>query len=297
MKIINKTLIISLKKKYVFKLISIFFFLFYFHTKQNKSYKYNYPQDYITIVTTLYQIPTNRHKFEEYLVWIENLLSLNKSIVFYIQKNLSHVVKSKRPKIYENKTIWIENEFSDLYFYKFKKEFEDTYEIDKLKYKHNVPLFIIWNEKMKFLENAIKENYFGSKYFLWIDAGYFKEKNMSKYVNNWPSIKKCNQEPRVIMNEIRKLGKDEFYKLMAFDNETHRNFQNDFNIAGNAFGGRIDFFSKFIKYYYETFRLFMNKGQFIGSDQNLYCIISYLHPKIAKRIYSGDYQYLKNYYF
>ena len=127
---------------------------------------------------------------------------------------------------------------------------------------------------MKFLENAIKKNYFESKYFLWIDAGYFKEKNMSKYINNWPSFKKCNQEPRVIMNEIRKLGKDEFYKLMAFDNETHRKFQNDFNIAGNAFGGRIDFVWKFIKYYYEIFRLFMNKGQFIGMDQNLYSIIS-----------------------
>lgn len=297
MKIINKTLIINLKRKYVFKLISISIFISYLYTMQKKSYKNNYQKEYITIVTTLYQLPTNRHKFEEYLVWIENLLSLNKSIVFYIQKNLSNAIKSKRPKIYENKTIWIEKEFSDLYFYKYKKEFEETYKIDNLKYKHNVQLFIIWNEKLKFLENAIKENYFKSKYFLWIDAGYFKEKNMSKYIHNWPSIKKCNQDPRVIMNEIRKLGKDEFSKLMAFNNETHRKFQNDFNIAGNAFGGRIDFLLKFIKYYYETFNLFMNKGQFIGSDQNLYSIISYLHPKITKRIYSGDYQYLKKYYF
>lgn len=232
-------------------------------------------------------------KFQQIDINLEN----NKSIVFYIQKNLSHLIKSKRPKIYENKTIWIENEFSDLFFYKYKKEFEETYKIDNLKNRHNVQLFIIWNEKLKFLENAIKENYFGSKYFLWIDAGYFKEKNMSKYINNWPSIKKCNKDPRVILNEIRKLGKNEFNKLKAFDNETHRKFQNDFNIAGNAFGGRSNFLLKFIKYYYEIFILFMNKRQFIGSDQNLYSIISYLHPKITRRIYSGNYQYLKNYYF
>ena len=65
MKIINKTLIINLKRKYVFKLISISIFISYLYTMQKKSYKNNYQKEYITIVTTLYQLPTNRHKFEE----------------------------------------------------------------------------------------------------------------------------------------------------------------------------------------------------------------------------------------
>ena len=70
---------------------------------------------------------------------------------------MSEIVKSKRPKIYENKTIWIENEFSDLYFYKYKKEFEKTCKYDGYKFgaSHTVPPFIIWNEKLKFLEKAI----------------------------------------------------------------------------------------------------------------------------------------------
>ena len=74
---------------------------------------------------------------------------------------MSEIVKSKRPKIYENKTIWIENEFSDLYFYKYKKEFEKTCKYDGYKFgaSHTVPLFIIWNEKLKFLEKAINANY------------------------------------------------------------------------------------------------------------------------------------------
>ena len=134
---------------------------------------------------------------------------------------------------------------------------------------------LIWNEKTKFLERAINGNYFNSEYFLWLDAGYFREKNISKYLNNWPSIKKSKLDPRVILIQIRKIEIEEYEKLINFDNNTHQQFQNNFSIAGNAFGGRVDYLIKLIKYYEEVFKLFMEKGQFIGSDQNFYSIISY----------------------
>lgn len=293
--------IINSKQRNLIKLIINFLFLLlYFFPifQQNRTslLEYKYPSEEITLVTTLYQLPTNRHIFTEYFQWIENLLQINRPIIIYIQKNLSQIIKSKRPKIYENKTIWIENEFSELYFYNYKKEFEKTYIIDGLKNIHNIHLFIIWNEKLKFLEKAIKINYFKSEYFFWIDAGYFKEKDMKKFINKWPSINKCKEDPRVIMNEIRKIGKEELEKLMAFDEETHNRFKNGFNIAGNAYGGRSDYLIKFINYYYDIFNLFMKKEKFIGMDQNIYAIISNLHPEIAKIIHSGDYQFLKSYY-
>ena len=278
-----------------FLLLFLYFFPI-FQKYRASSLEYKYPTEEITLVTTLYQLPTNRHIFTEYFQWIENLLQINRPIIIYIQKNLSQIIKSKRPKIYENKTIWIENEFSELYFYNYKKEFEKTYLIDGLKNKHNIHLFIIWNEKLKFLEKAIKRNYFKSEYFFWIDAGYFKEKDMTKFINKWPSINKCKEDPRVIMNEIRKIGKEELEKLMAFDEAAHNRFKNDFNIAGNAYGGRADYFIKFINYYYDIFNLFMKKEKFIGMDQNIYAIVSNLHPEIAKIIHTGDYQFLKSYY-
>ena len=201
------------------KIFAIFIFTFFYFF--SISYPHinislestKHPTDDITIVTALYRIPTPRHRFTEYFDWLDNFLQINRSIVFFLQKNLSEIVKSKRPKIYENKTIWIENEFSDLYFYKYKKEFEKTLIIDGAKFKHNIPLFIIWNEKLKFLEKAINANYFKSNYFFWIDAGFFRDKNdISQYINDWPSIKRCEEDPRVILNEIRKISKDEYEK-------------------------------------------------------------------------------------
>ena len=144
------------------------------------------------------------------------------------------------------------------------------------------------------MDNA---NYFKSNYFFWIDAGFFRDKNdISQYINDWPSIKRCEENPRVILNEIRKISKEEYEKLAAFDENAHNKFKNDFNIAGNAYGGRADYLIKFINYYYEIFKLFIDKKKFIGSDQNLYAFLSYLHPDIAKRVYSGDYGFLKSYY-
>lgn len=273
-------------------ILSIILILFVYYAKlKNKN-----EENYITLVTALYQLPTNRHNFSDYFIWIENFLKVNKPIVFYIQKNLSQIIKKKRPKIFSNKTIFIEKNFSKLYFSKYKKEFEETYKIDKLKFKHNVQLFILWNEKIKFLELAIKKNYFKSKYFLWIDAGYFRNKDVTNYINNWPAVNKCKQDPRVIINEVRKITKEEFDKLMSFDEKAHRKFQNEPNTLANAFGGRIDYLLKFINLYYKIFQLFIKKKLFIGSEQNFYSILGHQHPEIIKFIQSTSYDALKNYY-
>ena len=136
----------------------------------------NLPEDNITLVTALFKLKSNRHRFNEYLIWIENLLQINKPIVFFIEPSLLNIIKEKRPKIYENKTIWIERNFSDLYAYKHDlKKFQETYIIDKAKFKHTVDLYIIWSEKVNFLNESIEKNYFNSKYFFWVDAGLFRD--------------------------------------------------------------------------------------------------------------------------
>ena len=141
-----------IKLLFIFVLLLFYIFLLLKNNPDSPSF---YVQDDVTLVTTLFKLPTPRHKFSDYIPWIEKLLQVNKPIVFFIQKNLSEMIKPKRPKIYDNKTIWIELDFSELYFNKYKKEFEQTYLIDGHKFRHNIFLFIIWSEKLKFLERAI----------------------------------------------------------------------------------------------------------------------------------------------
>ena len=295
MKIIKNKKLIWRKISLINKAVSLLIFLFIIYKTTNKGIQII--QDDITLVTGLFQIDTNRHKFDDYLKWINNLLQINKPIIFFIQSNITNIIKDKRPKIYQSKTIWIEKNFSSLYSYKhYLKAFKETYIIDKAKYKHTVDLYTVWSEKINFLKESIENNYFKSKYFFWVDAGLFQQEKMEKYINHWPSIEKVKKDPRVILNGIREIKKEELNKLMSFDNITHDKFMNDFNVAAGFFGGRFDYIIKFIKYYYEILELFYAKKKFIGSEQNIYAIVGYLHPEIVKIIKSGSYEFLKNYF-
>ena len=281
-------------KKQLKLLIMIFFLIIYqFIIQKNQLYS-NSKED-ITLVTSLFKIKS-KFPFENYLLWVKNLLLLNISIVFFVDKEISEIIKSKRPKIYENKTKWIELTINEFYTYKkFKKNFLDSFKIDKENSYHTIQLYMVWAEKCTFIKKAIYNNYFHSKCFYWIDAGYFRIKE-DKYFNNWPSVKKCDEDPRVIINEIRKISYEEIEGMKNFNISIINNIINNINVAGGLFGGKRKYLLKFIDLYYKAIRKFIKNNLFIGKDQNLFAFVSYLNPKIVKIISSdGDWYYFKNY--
>lgn len=52
---------------------------------------------------------------------------------------------------------------------------------------HNTNLYAIWNEKMRFVDRAIKLNPFRTEWFCWCDAGYFRNAAEMAYYRTWPS--------------------------------------------------------------------------------------------------------------
>ena len=274
-------------------MLTLLFLSFSFGYFSNFFFKH-YSKDDITLVTALFKIKS-KFSFDKYLLWVENLLLLNHSIVFFVDKNISNIIKNKRPKLYENKTVWIELSIDQFYSYKkFGKNFAESYIIDKEKAYHTIPLYLVWAEKCFFVKKAIKYNYFQSKCFYWIDAGYFRDKE-DKYVNNWPSSKKCKEDPRVIINGIRNISEQEILQLKNFNISFYNNFINKNNVGGGLFGGKSYFILKFINLYYKTIVKFIKNNMFIGKDQNLFAYISYLNPKIVKIINSGLWRYFKVY--
>ena len=61
------------------------------------------------------------------------------------------------------------------------------------------------------------------------------------------------------------------------------------NVIGGIFGGQKKNILKFIVYYYETIRLFLNKKIFIGKDQNIFTFIAFAHPEVVKLIMCKNY--------
>ena len=160
----------------------------------------NFIQDNITIVTG-YQRIKSKHRFSLYNDWITNLLKINKSLIFFIDKSIANKIINKRPKEYLNKTIWILVGIEEFYSYKnFFKEFKQSHLIDIESFRHNARLYTTWAEKCIFLKAAAVKNYFNSKCFYWVDAGNFRDNsNIQNYIN-WPSAKKCFEDGRVVIN-------------------------------------------------------------------------------------------------
>ena len=281
-------------------IISFINLLLFFSIDMNLKYyeNYEYQQDNITIVSAYYKIKS-KYKPANYLNWIHNFLMINKSMVFFTNRRFIWHLKSLRPKEFHNKTVFIEVEMEKFYSYiNFIIEFKKSFEIDFEKKYHTVPLYLIWAEKCNFMKTAITKNYFNSKCFYWVDAGYFRDKNeIIKYSNGWPSIKKCYEDKRLLMGQVKYFSPKEREKILKFDSNEHIKLRKNINVIGGIFGGQKENILKFIYLYYQTLKLFIKKGIFIGKDQNIFTYIAFAYPEIVKLVLFKDYMQYKKYIY
>ena len=235
----------------------------------------NFTNDDITIVTG-YQRIKSKHRFSDYNYWLNNLLKVNKSMIFFLDKSIAPKIIFKRPKEYLNKTIWIFASIKEFYSYKnFYNDFKNSYLIDVEHFRHNALLYTTWAEKCIFLKKAAMKNYFNSKCFYWVDAGNFRnESEIDKYIN-WPSSKKCYEDGRVIINEKLKVSNYIKEGVKSFDFNIHREFQKHYNVDASTFGGQREFVINFSDAYYDTIRLFIKNNIFIGKEQNIMAYVFY----------------------
>ena len=131
----------KIKNFIYFSFIILYIYKFY--------YKNEYPQDDVTIVSAYYKMKS-KHRIEEYFTWIRNFALLNKSLVFFSNKEFMPTFKEFmptfkefRPKELYYKTVFIELEMEDFYVYKnFYNEFQETFKIVH-ENKNKIFLFLI----------------------------------------------------------------------------------------------------------------------------------------------------------
>ena len=259
----------------------------------------NYKQDNLTLVSAYYQVAL-KHSKEDYIKWMNLTYQLNCSMIIFSSKDLMEKIKELRPKHLHSKTVFIELELKDFYSYKkYINEFNKTYILDTEKWRHHsVPLYLVWAEKCSFLKKAIINNYFNSTCFYWIDAGYFRKENeMSNFTNNWPSTKKCYEDKRVILSQVRRISENEKNLLLNFDENTHKRFHCNVNVGAGIFGGHFENVLKFINLYYEAIEIFAKKNLFIGKEQNIFTYVALAHPDIVNLILTTqeNYYHFKSY--
>lgn len=135
----------------------------------------------VTIVTALYDI--NREskgdgrKFDEYLNWFKGTLKVSSPMVIFVDESLEEFVKEHRGSL---PTKIITRSINDLPYYHLDEKIKSVIETDEYKQKMGCPdrvectmsLYnVVIYSKFKWVKEAIKNNFFNTEYFMWMDAG------------------------------------------------------------------------------------------------------------------------------
>ena len=245
-------------------------------------------ESYTTIVSAYFKLEDSKATHEKYLEWMNNMLSIDNPMVIFCDEESVSTIAGFREK-YVNKTKIIPTSFTDFYSFRYIEEFEKHLEKDTEVYVgHNVNLYMIWNEKSHFLKRAIELNFFNSEYFLWVDIGCFRRKEVMHNFNIWPNPEKMKiiDKSRVLLLTVQPFEESE---ILCTIKENLPDFQLTYRIGGTIFGGGKDVLLKWHKCYYEMLEYFIQIGRFIGKDQNIMsslfltergiCVSTYWDPK------------------
>lgn len=166
----------------------------------------------ITLVTAWYNFK-NKFNIAQYDIWIGNLLNnCNKfNLIIYTDK-YSYPIFQKYEHLFSktndnpsppkaNIKI-IMREITEFFTYKYNDTpnnwlSNQNNPNNPLKNMVSHDLNMLWNEKINFVYDAYRNNYFNTDYWGWCDIGYFRCRDgldiSSEQLQNWPSEYKINQ--------------------------------------------------------------------------------------------------------
>lgn len=231
-----------------------------------------------TVVTMYYNLKKSKYNHNAYLQWSERFLSTPFNLVVFTNKENVMWIKELRKDL---PIVIIEKNIEDLYHYKFAGQYEKIAKNDREhnqdnKKLHNKELYILWNEKVKLVNEVIKENPYKSDFFVWLDFGIFRDENYMSEKVFTSSLFMQQDKMTFFLNRDFSLEniKDNYYSDNPFT-VSQGNIQ-----LGNAIAWQI------YNYLYDKTRdEFLYSNLPYGKDQSVMSTMFLRYPKLFNLIY------------
>ena len=250
-----------------------------------------------TLVTGLWDIKRGELKdfhrsFDHYLESFSQLLTLDFNMIIYVPKELEQFVHARR---HFTKTKIVIRELSD-----FRKSFDFFKEVQHIREKHSWSHRADWltnspQAKLEYynpivmckffmLHDASVYNPFGSKYLFWIDAGLTNTvdigllenlANISSYMRSIKNKFLMLSFPYVNDNEVHGFESRVFSRFCGVE-------RTEYVCRGGFFGGSLSSIKKLNYDYYDNLRNTI-KNDFMGTEENILTILSYVHSEDIHR--------------
>jgi len=249
-----------------------------------------------TIVTAYYKF-SSKHPSENYDEWMKNFLTTIETpmVIFTDNKSVEQITELRK---WNQNTKIIELPFEELYCSQFMEYWNKDLERDPEKRYHNQQLYIIWNEKSKFVERAIQENYFNTDYYCWCDIGCFRDTSTVNKYRFFPQTSKIKNNNTITLLHIDPYEMNEIISLKNTNiNHINNIFIGKCRIGATIIIGHKDAWYRWISTFYTMMETFMKNDTFTGKDQDIMATIVALYPGLIELIIppSRDWFYLQDY--
>lgn len=250
--------------------------LHYINGEEFRSYQHSAQ---VTVVSSMYFINQfSKHSEQEYEKWFENFVSATDAgkVVF-----TDLVSFHKLKKIIEGGEslafTWL-NLCAAPNVKRFQNEY--MFEQQKLDIEANVHsplLYCIWNSKPWMLKSVAEQNPFSSEFFLWADAGSFRQNIWTR----WPNASLLH---RIFDQIASKTKKEMILGLIGCPRGKSKDFHvsgaKEDIIQGGFFGGKKDGIVQFTKLFYSMHDDLIMKGLFVGKEQTLLNLLILKDPNL-----------------
>lgn len=254
----------------------------------------------ITIVTALYNIQRENmdgRNWTEYLEWFGETLKLNCPMVIFVDNDLVDFVNQYR-NVATTKIIM--QRLVDIPYYHLKNDMDLILQSREYKEKIGCPeriecnhslYSIIQYSKFKWIEDAIKNNYFNSDYYFWLDAGasrFFGNLNLDL---NFPSKSALEALHEIGEKCLIQLNTETYHDLVYSKNLTKEYFYDPRSfVCGTFFGMHKNIHSTILKKVEEIFIDDMIKNNNVNNEQIALAYLVKNDPEIFEIYYRDNWK-------
>jgi hypothetical protein len=232
-----------------------------------------------TIVSCFYPLKENkRHTLEEYYEWVKNFLiyANNPIVMFCDDETYDWLLNIRTTAGLLDRFALIKKPLSELEFSTpdWKEFWDSQCECGPWKGEPYQTMYQIWANKCFFIRDALEKNPFESDYFVWCDAGCWRNpiinRNLAK---NWPSTT-LFEPSRLLMLLLEKNG-DIHSELATAGIHTHEECVTKIipvgklYVSGTILAGDKQAWEIFTPLFKKTLEYYAKHKMFAGDDQNI----------------------------
>jgi len=267
---------------------------FVFNSTTKKTNKVN--SSLLTLSTCWYVL---RSKFDKttYTSWIRNINSIvnNFNLVIYTNaESFKDIIQYI--DLNNNKIKIIIKPIEEFYTYRYKDYWINNNKKSNLElHKHiDWELNMLWNEKVFFVNNTIRNRYFNTPYYGWCDIGYFRNRINdlnTLYLQHWPDNRKLFSTPFNISRIHYGCVQNNTITYVKLSNDIKKHYCNNLTtpptiqyqeicFAGGFFILKPELINMYVQLYDQKLLYYFLNEFVIKDDQTIIMDIIFMNPNM-----------------